>query len=224
MKQKLILLTICLWAALYAMAQTQSPTQQGYVRTAERPKRPSQGIKDAVITIKGRGDVKSKKDGSFSFPFNNKNKQEGFKVLRIQKKGYTLVDKQLIGRKYAYSTSVPIVVVMQSEKQVAQDKKEIEDKGFAKATKKYEARIAELERQYQEKIISEHEKEELSEQASYDFEQFIQMLDEPDRTIVRMQLEGYSYEEIGKAVSMTEKNISVRLIRIKEKLRKKMTI
>ena len=149
MKQKLILLTICLWATLCAIAQTQSPTQQGYVRTAERPKRPSQGIKDAVITIKGRGDVKSKKDGSFSFPFNNKNKQEGFKVLRIQKKGYTLVDKQLIGRKYAYSTSVPIVVVMQSEKQVAQDKKEIEDKGFAKATKKYEARIAELERQYQ---------------------------------------------------------------------------
>ena len=52
----------------------------------------------------------------------------------------------------------------------------------------------------------------------------IAMLDEPDRTIVRMQLEGYSYEEIGKAVNMTEKNISVRLIRIKEKLRKKMTI
>jgi RNA polymerase sigma-70 factor (ECF subfamily) len=50
------------------------------------------------------------------------------------------------------------------------------------------------------------------------------MLDEPDRTIVRMQLEGYSYEEIGKVVSMTEKNVSVRLIRIKEKLRKKMTI
>lgn len=71
MKQKLILLTICLWTALCAIAQAQSPTQQGYVRTAERPKRPSQGIKDAVITIKGRGDVKSKKDGSFSFPFNN---------------------------------------------------------------------------------------------------------------------------------------------------------
>ena len=52
----------------------------------------------------------------------------------------------------------------------------------------------------------------------------IALLDEPDRTIVRMQLEGYSYEEIGNAVNMTEKNVSVRLIRIKEKLRKKMIL
>ena len=52
----------------------------------------------------------------------------------------------------------------------------------------------------------------------------IALLDEPDRTIVRMQLEGYNYEEIGKAVNMTEKNVSVRLVRIKDKLRKKMTI
>lgn len=52
----------------------------------------------------------------------------------------------------------------------------------------------------------------------------IALLDEPDRTIVRMQLEGYNYEEIGEAVNMTEKNVSVRLVRIKDKLRKKMTI
>ena len=52
----------------------------------------------------------------------------------------------------------------------------------------------------------------------------IALLDEPDRTIVRMQLEGYSYEEIGDAVNMTEKNVSVRLVRIKDKLRKNMTI
>ena len=52
----------------------------------------------------------------------------------------------------------------------------------------------------------------------------IALLDEPDRTIVRMQLEGYNYEEIGEAVNMTVKNVSVRLVRIKDKLRKNMTI
>ena len=52
----------------------------------------------------------------------------------------------------------------------------------------------------------------------------IALLDEPDCTIVRMQLEGYNYEEIGEVVNMTEKNVSVRLVRIKDKLRKKMTI
>jgi RNA polymerase sigma-70 factor (ECF subfamily) len=52
----------------------------------------------------------------------------------------------------------------------------------------------------------------------------IALLDEPDRTIVGMQLEGYSYEEIAACVGMTEKNVSVRLVRIREKLRKSMTI
>lgn len=50
----------------------------------------------------------------------------------------------------------------------------------------------------------------------------IALLAEPDRTIVHMQLEGYSYEEIGNAVGMTEKNVSVRLVRTKEKLREAM--
>ncbi|MBQ2498223.1 MAG: sigma-70 family RNA polymerase sigma factor [Prevotella sp.] len=48
----------------------------------------------------------------------------------------------------------------------------------------------------------------------------IALLDEPDRSIVRLQLEGYSYEEIGQRLEMTEKNVSVRLVRVKEKLRK----
>ena len=52
----------------------------------------------------------------------------------------------------------------------------------------------------------------------------IALLDEPDRSIVRLQLEGYNYEEIGERVGMTEKNVSVRLVRIKEKLRKSMAI
>ena len=52
----------------------------------------------------------------------------------------------------------------------------------------------------------------------------IALLDEPDRSIVRLQLEGYNYEEIGQQVGMTEKNVSVRLVRIKEKLRKTMAI
>lgn len=52
----------------------------------------------------------------------------------------------------------------------------------------------------------------------------IALLNEPDRSIVRLQLEGYDYKEIGEQVGMTEKNVSVRLVRIKEKLRKSMAI
>lgn len=49
----------------------------------------------------------------------------------------------------------------------------------------------------------------------------IALLDEPDRTIVTLQLQGFSYEEIALQLDMTEKNVSVRLVRIKEKLKKK---
>ncbi len=54
--------------------------------------------------------------------------------------------------------------------------------------------------------------------------EMISQLEEPDRSIVRMQLEGYSYEEIGARLGMTEKNVSVRLVRTKEKLKKMMGV
>ncbi len=49
-------------------------------------------------------------------------------------------------------------------------------------------------------------------------------LEEPDRSIVRLQLQGFSYEEIGERMKMTEKNVSVRLVRAKEKLKKMMGV
>ena len=49
--------------------------------------------------------------------------------------------------------------------------------------------------------------------------ELIEQLSEPDRTIVQMQLAGYSYEEIGKQVGISTKNVSVRLVRAKESLR-----
>jgi len=53
----------------------------------------------------------------------------------------------------------------------------------------------------------------------HELHECIALLTEPDRTIVRMQLEGYSYQEIGEQLGMTEKNVSVRLVRTKERLR-----
>lgn len=47
----------------------------------------------------------------------------------------------------------------------------------------------------------------------------IELLDEPDRSIVKLQLEGYNYEEIAERTGLTVKNVSVRLVRVKEKLR-----
>ena len=52
----------------------------------------------------------------------------------------------------------------------------------------------------------------------------ISHLEEHDRSIVTLQLEGYSYEEIGNQLGLSEKNVSVRLVRAKEKLRTAMNV
>ncbi len=48
----------------------------------------------------------------------------------------------------------------------------------------------------------------------------IKLLDEPDKSIVSYHLDGYRYEEIAAKTGLTVSNISVRLVRIREKLKK----
>lgn len=50
--------------------------------------------------------------------------------------------------------------------------------------------------------------------------QRIHQLSPFDRAIVLLWLEGITYEEIGEIVGITTKNVSVRLVRIKEELKK----
>ena len=52
--------------------------------------------------------------------------------------------------------------------------------------------------------------------------ELIAQLPEPDHTIVTMHLEGYDYKEIGRQIGMTKNNVGVRLMRIKERLKKEM--
>ena len=52
--------------------------------------------------------------------------------------------------------------------------------------------------------------------------ELIAQLPDPDRTIVRMHLEGYEYKEISRHTGLTKNNVGVRLMRIKEKLREQM--
>ena len=49
----------------------------------------------------------------------------------------------------------------------------------------------------------------------------IQRLDLVDRALVMMWLEGMNYEEIADVVGISVKNVGVKLVRIKEKLKQK---
>ena len=75
-----------------------------------------------------------------------------------------------------------------------------------------------------EPLPDDYDREEEDRTLLRELHERIALLDEPDRSIVNLQLEGYSYEEIAQQMDMTVKNVSVRLVRIKEKLKKSMNI
>ena len=52
--------------------------------------------------------------------------------------------------------------------------------------------------------------------------ELIAQLPEPDHTIVTMHLEGYEYKEIGRKTGLSKNNVGIRLMRIKERLKKEM--
>ena len=57
---------------------------------------------------------------------------------------------------------------------------------------------------------------------AYNLRQTLEAIDEPDRTILRSHLYGFSYAEIATIVGMNVGAVSMRLSRIKRKLRKIM--
>lgn len=57
-----------------------------------------------------------------------------------------------------------------------------------------------------------------------DLREQVALLDEPDRTIVDMHLDGFNYDEIASKTGITAKYVSVRLVRAKEKLKKMMGV
>ena len=58
--------------------------------------------------------------------------------------------------------------------------------------------------------------------AHNELHELIALLPEPDRSIVRLHLEGYGYSEIAKQTGLTKSNVGVRLSRAKERLRKEL--
>lgn len=52
-----------------------------------------------------------------------------------------------------------------------------------------------------------------------ELQELIELLEEPDRTIAKMHLQGYEYKEIALKTGLTKNNVGIRLMRIKDKLK-----
>lgn len=140
MMRRISVLFIMCSLAISSMAQT----QQGYVKTLGRQNKKGVALGGVTVRVKGAHNaMQSKNDGTFSMQI----KGESYALQQVQKTGYELNDAGIIGRKYAYSSNVPLTVVMVSTAQLQADKQRIENNAFQTAEKNYKAKMAQLEKQ-----------------------------------------------------------------------------
>ena len=141
MMKKTLLLIVTLLLCMMASAQT----QQGFVKTKGRMVNgklvPGQGLKGAVISIKGRTAILvNGADGAFSFPITN----QQFQLDSVKKKGYQLVDMDACPKSYTYSSN-PIYILMETPEQQLQDQLDAERKIRRNLQKQLQAKEDELE-------------------------------------------------------------------------------
>ena len=95
----------------------------------------------------------------------------------LQKQGYQLNDENMIGRRYAISSKVPLAIVMVSTKQLQADKQRIENNAYKTAEKNYQTQKALLEkRQQANQITIEIYRQEIQ-QLQNSFEKYQSLID-----------------------------------------------
>ena len=133
-----------------------SQNQQGYVKTLGRPNQKGQALSGVSVRAKGAHNaVLSKNDGTFTMVMTGKKEGDSYALQQVQKSGYELNDVGMIGRQYAFSTKVPITIVMVSQQQLQEDKLRIENKAYEKAEKNYKDKFAILEQQKKDNQLTE---------------------------------------------------------------------
>ena len=179
--------------------------QQGIVRTLERPGKPSEGLAGVTINVlEYPNTIVSQKGGKFWFTIEGKRQGESFTITRVQKKGYSLVDKQLRGKRFAYSATVPIEIVMVADQQLEIDKKRIEEIAYKKAKKDYNQKINTLEKQLEAKSISERQYRSKYEELNKNYNNYLQLIDQMAERYATTDYKGMS--EINREIQMCIEN------------------
>lgn len=145
---------VMLLAPLAAEAQQ----VQGYVKTIGRPGKPGVPVPNATIRWKGNvNSTVSGKDGRFSSTMAGKKDGDAIVLQSVNKQGYELQDKGIIGRPLVFSTTVPIVITLVSTAQLQADKQRIEKNAYQIAERNYKKKINQLNKEVEEKKITAEE-------------------------------------------------------------------
>lgn len=151
---QIMIVGMLLLAGLLPVA-VDAQTQQGLVKTLGRPDRKGEALSGVTVRVKGEHNATvSRGDGTILMSMPGKRNGEPYALQQVQKSGYELNEKSIIGRQHAFSDRVPLIITMVQTAQLQADKQRIEDNAYRTAEKNYKARLALLERQRAEQTMT----------------------------------------------------------------------
>ena len=136
--------TLILCLLLGTSLQAQTIRQSGYVRTVGRPNNHAgTRLSGALIRVAGQHNVvQSGRQGAFTLLFNHATAgQTAFTLTSVRLNGYELNEREMLGRKFAVSPTVPVEVVMVSEK----EKRDIEERVRQQVEQRYQKKLRRIE-------------------------------------------------------------------------------
>ena len=151
--KKIVWLSFSLLMTLVTTAQT----QQGFVKTKGRMVNgqyvKGKGLPGASVTLsEGNSCVVQNNDGSFSFPLSSKT----FFVKEVRKKGYELVDADIVKLPHPYSER-PLYIVMETPEQQMEDLLGAQERIAKTLREQLKKSRLEVQRLKDEKKISEQD-------------------------------------------------------------------
>lgn len=151
--KRLILLSFLFLTSLVITAQT----QQGRVKTRGRLAPdgkviPGNSIPNATITLGNGATAISGNNGGFTFAVSN----NLYYIKNVQKNGYQLCDRDLLGKNRKYSSNI-LEIAMQTPDEALEDRLESEEKIRATLTSQLNRQKAELKRLRDELKISQQD-------------------------------------------------------------------
>ena len=129
--------------------------QPGVVKTIGRPGQPGQPLEEVAIRVHGNESLSvSGEDGSFYLSLAHYSSGQAYSLKTVLKPGYQLADAAVIGRRYPFSSDIPLEISMMSNEYYTKVKAEIEAQIRAKVYAEYESRMSELQKNLDNQVIS----------------------------------------------------------------------
>lgn len=146
---------ILLFFVVVAAMSLRAQTQRGIVRAIRGDGIGTDPLENVIVRPRGGNDVKSGADGCFLMELRGGLREgDSFQLAKVYRRGYEPVDKQLLNRRFVYSKSVPVEIIMVSSKQLAKVRMRIENEARKRFNKRYSRSVANLRKQLDSHRIS----------------------------------------------------------------------